>query len=305
MYRLDPSIVPRSIPCGFHLAHVSDIPGRKTGSGESEAYIELIDRNTLPWLTMRLSLDQAYNRGEIFGGRDMWNLYVNTHIYNLAFRTASAAQPVPLIPVYPNSTYHLDFYGPAVRCTASTNTSFVREISIENNENMSQGLQYMCWAGTLQDYLEHGQQEYRLSMSKEEARLTIVTTIGTWDRYYNYSSPFSPAREVNVTECVLHNVTYSVDFEFNYPNQSHKVSISSWRNTTGIVEMPDDERKAGIVSYLAVMDAFGKMLVGNATNDPRYGQVNDHLTSWKMMNIDWSDGEATRSGLESLFQNIT
>lgn len=66
MYRLDPSIVPRSNPSGFHLAHVSDIQGRKTGPGESEAYIELIDRNTLPWLTMRLSLNQAYNQGEIF-----------------------------------------------------------------------------------------------------------------------------------------------------------------------------------------------------------------------------------------------
>jgi hypothetical protein len=114
-----------------------------------------------------------------------------------------------------------------------------------------------------------------------------------------------------VTECLLYNATYSVDFTFEYPSQTLKPQITNWLNPVALI--PYSEKTSvhtgpAVVSYLSIMDAFGKMLVGQSIRND-YGVAVDtpmvYLTSSKILNIDWASGEAVTRGLEQLFQNIT
>lgn len=172
---------------------------------------------------------------------------------------------------------------------------------------------FASWTNSWAEYFRSGPSEADITLSDEEARIVVLTNTGTWDRRRNWTDELQPggsmgglkgsSRQVNVTECVLHNATYTIDFSFQYPNETRKVAISDWLNTVAIANIPT-EREEASVSYLAIMEALGKMLVGNATHS-HYGSYTDHLTNWRLFEIDWSDGEAVRGGLESLFQNIT
>lgn len=104
-----------------------------------------------------------------------------------------------------------------------------------------------------------------------------------------------------MTECDLYNASYSVDFSFRYPDQDHDLRIVDWLNTVDY----DSSGAEGVDSYLAVMDAFGKILVGTSSYKAQYQQRNDYLTAMSMMDVEWQSGDAVRTGLEQLFQNIT
>ena len=58
-------------------------------------------------------------------------------------------------------------------------------------------------------------------------------------------------------------------------------------------------------AYSSIMQAFGKLLVGYASSNTYTVSTVSTYTSWDMMNINWAEGPAVQSGLESLFQNLT
>lgn len=146
-------------------------------------------------------------------------------------------------------------------------------------------------------------------VSTDAARLFVLTNTGTWDKTRS-STPNGMSysyHQVNVTECLLYNVTYSVEFTFKYPGQTREVQVTDWLNPVAAITertRPDPATQPAVVSYTCVMDAFGKMLVGTSIKS-HYGADTAYLTSSKILDIDWTSREAVARGLEQLFQKIT
>lgn len=148
-------------------------------------------------------------------------------------------------------------------------------------------------------------------VSTDASRITIVSRTGEWNVTRNWTEPYEStghttqrkATQVNITECAFHDVTYHVDFTFQYPGQALEFSASDWSNNIAASTIPEGVYDASI-SYLTVMHLGGKTLVGRSTWN-HYGGEFDYLTAWKMMDIDWTHGERVIAGLEQFFQNMT
>lgn len=92
-------------------------------------------------------------------------------------------------------------------------------------------------------------------------RITIVTATGNWSR--GFEADGKHATQANVTECDLHNASYSVNFVFKYPEEKHAIHITEWMNKVTRTNMLPDTLESS-TSYCAVMDALGKLLVGGS-----------------------------------------
>jgi hypothetical protein len=236
-------------------------------------------------------------------------------IYRLAYYAGASGQPVPLKSTFPNETYHLFFQGPAIKCT-SANDSLVNNITL-NYGKIASGfggspdtIEFISWAaGSELSRVMSNQRTETLDMtSTDAARLFVMTNTGHWSKTRNCTrGEFTfQYTQVNVTECLLYNATYSVEFIFEYPGQRRELQITDWLNPVATItqSLPNPETEPAIVSYTAIMDALGKMLVGSSIQS-HYGPNTAYLTSSNILNIDWSSGEAVVTGLEQLFQNIT
>ncbi|KAF7187316.1 hypothetical protein HII31_11404 [Pseudocercospora fuligena] len=238
-------------------------------------------------------------------------------VYKHAFGAASSGQPASIPSSSENQTYHLDFLGPAVHCS-SANDSIIYNATMELGSQTSWawfgGTTFASWTGqglVAPTYSQHDRPETLDYINTDVARIWVMTNTGKWnvtlwrkpDNTTN-SDEYSEVlwTQVNVTECQLYNASYIVDFEFQYPNQATNTSISQWLNRITTVGMyPRQESKT---PHLAMMDAFGKLLVGSHIFS-HYGDIPSYYTSWNIIDIDWSRGEQVQRGLEQLFQNCT
>ncbi|KAF2748562.1 hypothetical protein M011DRAFT_525633 [Sporormia fimetaria CBS 119925] len=119
----------------------------------------------------------------------------------------------------------------------------------------------------------------------------------------------------NFLDCKLYNASYRAVFNLTFPNQDIRVEsrelvnpvsaskdISVWEYQIG--RSPDEgARRAQGICYQSVMEAFGRLLVGWETQED--GEVITWRTCWRMMAMKWNSGDDTRTGLGSLFENIT
>jgi hypothetical protein len=237
-------------------------------------------------------------------------------IFKLAYQVASSGESVALASTYQNETYHLDFSGPAVRC-ASANESVVYNLTHAfgiTSMFRGEATRFASWTPGEQPEFRSSVKNISQTLdyvSTDAARIFVMSNTGTWDKTDMHADEDYPPRQVNVTECLLYNATYSVDFDFKFPDQSRRVQISDWLNPVTTYRESSDlsdnfpnVTEASVISYSAVMDAFGRLLVGSSSTS-RYGVDRATRTSWKMMNIDWSDGQAVIHDLEQMFQNIT
>jgi hypothetical protein len=254
----------------------------------------------------QLQFDNETNYGNTIIGQD--NVAVRPLMNKLAFHAASAAQPVPIASSYPNESYHLDFYGPAIRCSALANISLVRNISISLSlESIGgSGKNFVSWVGSGDAYpREEASATVLDTLSEEGSRIIVVGDEGNSTTSWNFTDGYTDysAMEVNVVECILHNASYSVRTVFRYPQQSDEVSITRWLNT---VQPRSQSHTISNLSlaYLSVMSAFGKLLVGTGYWN-HYGASGSYLSSWSILDIDWSNRELVPRQLERLFQNIT
>lgn len=249
-------------------------------------------------------------------------------LYRLAYATTVSGQPVPLSSAYENETYHLQFNGPAVRC-GMANDSVVERLSLLFGEPIAgDTVPFASWvAGDEKSYIEsdgrYGEFQTLDTTASDTVRIFVMSNTGFWNLTvpgrWNVTFPGSSsngtynATRVNVTECLLFNATYNVDFAFQYPQQTRNISISSWLNPIPSLyhaASPYQDTKEfqtyvdAVISYLAMMTAYGKLLVG-IDMESHYRIETPLYTSWNMMDIDWSRSEAVQSGLEELFQNYT
>lgn len=240
----------------------------------------------------------------------------DARIYRMAYHAAASGEPVPLASTFQNQSYHLQFDGPAVKCMPA-NDSLIANLTIEYGVLMNGGAtpsftDFIAWAAgnELSRIMNEDGAETLDYTSIDAARVFVMTNTGNWTKIQESVSNGMTYehRQVNITECILHNASYEVDFEFEYPRQSREVQITDWLNPVATIKpstRPNEQTEPAIVSYSTVMDAFGKILVGKSLRDVRYGTDTAYLTSWKILRIDWSSGEEVARGLEQLFQNVT
>jgi hypothetical protein len=217
--------------------------------------------------------------------------------------TASSQNPVQLDSAFQNQTYNLIFNGPALKCQSAS------EATIRNSSYIytpaGSFVQFASWLPANQSL---GLGRDPSCTGPNAARIFVMTNIDQSSAPTIGRGPdgFVHSR-VNVTECLLYNVTYDVDFTFRYPNQTHRARISAWLNpydAPGSTRsgFGGDNTTAGD-SYMAMMSAFDNLLVGTASIDVTGRDI--QLTRWDLVTVDWSRAEAVQRGLESLFQNFT
>ena len=250
-------------------------------------------------------------------------------IYKLAYITAAAGQPVALSSAFQNETYSLSFDGPIVKCFPASD-ALVRNMTLDYNPASSGGeeIQFISWvAGNKPTRLFYGDSttnfyttlDSREGAGADAASIFVMTNTGSWNKTLIYPLTWSNGSfmginsytvYVNITECQLYNATYDVNFAFQYPNQTREVTISKWLHP-----VPPASGELGYggvnatgsnwLSYLAMMQAYGKLLVGYSSTYPHQPTSSALYSSWQIIDIDWSDATAVQSGLESLFQNLT
>lgn len=206
-------------------------------------------------------------------------------------------------PQFTNSTFHLDFHGPAVHY-APANDSIVRKRTADfgTNNRYGRGFSvtlFASWTGPyISDHHNGGSIEYDefydfdLDYTSEDAaRLFVMTNLGThaWDNYLKTNeSEESWNRIVNVTECLLQDATYSVDFIFREGMQNLNVNISEWHAPVPL--SPTSWEGPKVKAYAAIMQAFGTLLIGTF-GDSTTAEVlpADSSSTRKMLDIDWDD----------------
>jgi hypothetical protein len=261
----------------------------------------------------QLQFDNETNYGNSIVGQKI--VAVRPLMNKLAFHTAIAAQTIPIASSYPNESYHLDFYGPAIKCSVLANISMVRDISIWLSRESIGGIgkNFVSWVGGGDAYPREEVSDATLDiLSENGSRIIVVSDEGDSTTSWNFKDGRTnyTAMERNVVECILHNASYSVRTVFRYPQQSDEVSITRWLNTVQPRSQSlinENVSLDAVVSYLSVMSAFGKLLVGTGYWDytTGSGSYESYLSSWSILDIDWSNRELVPRQLERLFQNIT
>lgn len=150
-------------------------------------------------------------------------------VYKIGYVAAMSAQPVALTSAHQNQTYHLNSFGPAIKCKPG-NSRMIQTISATIAETGKTGspIKFVSWTGND----EHG----LLNLSKAESGWPSGSD--TWKSPYEpLDISLSAAASIyvmtnmqgdsnpHVAECLLHNASYSVDFTFQYPKQNIRSSI--------------------------------------------------------------------------------
>lgn len=240
-------------------------------------------------------------------------IMTNERIYQLAYATASTAQPLSLSSTYQNETYQIQFNGPAVKCHKA-DESLILSVSQKFGTKGDSVYTYRSWTpGNEGTGLAEGTPSITLDdiegrhdeARQDGATIYIMSNTDPSDIVVNATLGRT---KVNVTECVLYNATYDVDFTFQFPQQTRHVNISAWLNPVWVPNINNIQYVVGDLgatySYCMMMKAFGKLLVGQEMHRSN-GIELTYQTSWKILNINWNRSEAVEAGLEQLFQNFT
>lgn len=244
--------------------------------------------------------------GPVSSYREFWS--ASKDVQRAGFGAATTGTILGVPHTYANETYHLDFDGPAVQCQTANDT--VRDqVSKTVKENWGSGgyFSYWAWVGNN----NHGLLSGNLTMSDtwetldadstDAARVFVYSANGTGD-------PNQLSRQVS--ECLLYNASYSVDFIIQNGNSVASVNqvnlntkIPSQMTLTLNDEFVYEPNDTARYTYQSVMDTFGQLLVGYAYSQNGGEQV--HYTSHLRTHIQWGDLEGTQRQMETLFQNMT
>lgn len=227
--------------------------------------------------------------------------------------TAASQGPVQLQSANQNQTYNLLFDGPAIKCGAGSDAATRNASFVYNPQNSPDTYDFACWMGLITPHRDEMGTLVKPDLdiySSTGDSISVMTNVGPFNKNHKlYHKGNSSSYAVNITECTLYNATYDVTFDFHYPNQTRSIRITDWINKVTMLEnggigshdMSFDPR---VLSYSAMMTAFGRLLVGSSFNS-HYGTVFNEHTSRNMVSIDWSRAEAVQEGMEQLFQNFT
>jgi hypothetical protein len=249
---------------------------------------------------------------------------------SLVTATAIGGSILQLPSAFPNISYTMDFYGPAIQCQEA-NASYKAIVSKALDQGIDGGggesMGFVAWVPgdpyhapvpgnvTFSNTQPGGDVEgppwpYATwdDSSPDAMRIFVL---GEWTQYWP-----DPAHEL--LECRLKNASYTAFFNFTYPSQAVELhSLVYLNDVNGIVPEPVDsqgylnwplfeanEQFSGHIAYMGVMDAFGRLLVGEA-DVSHYGFTTTYYTSWNLLPVNWSSADTAARQLEQISQNIT
>jgi len=251
--------------------------------------------------------------GPISSDLTFWS--ASTDMQRAGFAAAVTGQVVGALHTYANQTYALDFNAPAIQCSAANDTvqAAAKEFFNFSYESGGQHLAFYSWVGgdvhDVQSQVNASSSSgtgtdsnwQSLDMvSTDAARIFILSTLDSNVDLDNM-----------VTECVLHNATYSVDFAVQGGVPSAVVSQLTINEglpalqSLGVSPNSEMGYNSTRFSYQSVMDVFGKLLVGYARAQSQVEGTEVYYSSFERTSVDWQDKIQMGADLETLFQNIT
>ena len=222
---------------------------------------------------------------------------------------------------YANQSYSLTFYGPTIKCEPANSTYIdaLTSVFVYGMEGVAWTYQYLGWLGG-DDHDLNNKSGYNLLSSQdlynivdviqtETPRLFVVynNEIGQYNNSKRHTNMFQ-----NLTECLLYNSSYTVDFLFAFPE--HKITIQSVeylepampsaKAATGSDTLPDDalSLSSTVFAYDSIMSAFGSNMVGYVTSD-EYSSLG--VGGVASQYSTFSDPKGMERSVEQLFHNIT
>ncbi|KAI9765995.1 MAG: hypothetical protein M1840_007002 [Geoglossum simile] len=250
-------------------------------------------------------------------------------IKRLGLSVAVQGTVLNIPPIAPNMSYTLRFFGPAVKCPNANETVTQQINSAATGLSISPSVRpYIAFTPsrnfTADIRSALGTNAYLTTppafdfFSTDYARLYVVT-------------PSSIEKQYKASECGLYNASYEVDFRFD--NGIQQLNVRNFRYLNGIPYLTDVdyltsknktlvELETQHISYQAIMDSLGNILVGNcmqpASAPPtgRYTQIlSTALVNTKEIrrmeqmvgaHFDfWQRNFSLAEGIEELSRNIT
>ncbi|OQU96014.1 hypothetical protein CLAIMM_02158 [Cladophialophora immunda] len=253
----------------------------------------------------------------------------STEVSRIAIATATSGQVLSIPSHYQNESYTLNFFGPAVDCFRNSTILSQMENSWATNGTMNENkLVFASWVPS--DEAHAGPP---WDFESNEAYETVDNTNNMGGVAPDYLTPTFPLRlflfasdglrpestTESVTECVLHNASYTVDFDFTWPNQDVRLRQLALKETIITDDDQDLMSVAGSyvlsysdpylsnrrLSYKAIMDAFGSIFVGEATYSHYGVTIPSGGSRYSQTAVDWTNSETIQRSLEGLFHNIT
>lgn len=245
-----------------------------------------------------------YNASK-FAGTALGDRYIiqpEPALSRLAFSTAMSGRKVGLSSPFQNMSYETEFVSPGIHCAHVSNWALVKQVREKLYREMKDGypgydLDYVSWVprDILHDFTNDDISKATLAGSQswstiDQADLSV----------YVMPSP-SSTNFTDLLECRLGNYSYHATFNFTYPLQFVNVKSRRWLNDPVYQDYDSAPEYWHMqASYKAIMDAFGRLVVGSSISE-----LGDTATFKSRTAINWTTTELSITGLESLFENIT
>lgn len=247
--------------------------------------------------------------------------------------SATQGQILAIAAPQPNASYSMSFLGPALSCHTANSTNLT---AVFYNDTLSDEgvLQYLSWVPSAKypnisiAPVQYGDGFDSVDLSWEGTTLDLLSTDSAKIFILGELGYANSTMSVSYTllQCSLKNASYKVNFDFRYPSQTVTVLARDILNSVpASSDVPNTVPGYGpdtlsplsqpSIAYQAIMDAFGRVMVGQTTTPYLQGIVSTS-TLFPMTNV-WSNiidnanvSEASEvstlgPGIEELFQNIT
>jgi hypothetical protein len=188
-----------------------------------------------------------------------------------------ASAVLPLTAPFPNSSYHVDFQGPALRCTEIeqgsalwTNQSMtIKEVSVDPQRCFK----YLAWPGNSTFPWEKSGSYWSFDPPTGLTGSPLgFTVIAVGDACTTTAVP-----NITLVQCQMWNATYSANYSYNEGVQDVVSKITSYETPfEGISSAftsnayPDLDSPSNYMllwSYMAVLDAFQDYILGSIYRD--------------------------------------
>ncbi|KAF4334983.1 hypothetical protein FBEOM_11180 [Fusarium beomiforme] len=192
----------------------------------------------------------------------------------------------------PNSSYHVDFYGPTISCSTPSNATYANLLAetVKNSTCCGNTVGYVGFAPAF--YTQEKSEEYYAVLGLTSAlNDSLVSKASSYDRTGKANSakfyvivPDRPLSNYYImvnksVECQLYNSSFAINFTFSNGQQdisykTERLNGVSYLNT-GISQRgsKDTTQLHASVAYISLMDALGKLLLGSLQIS-HYGFIN-------------------------------
>jgi hypothetical protein len=277
--------------------------------------LNVVTLATVPVVQYPVAQFDFVNQSASFGngGNDGGHaLGASARLQSVSMSAASSLQIGQIHFPFANSSYDLEYFGPAVSCsTAPPNitdrvTTWLEGLSMSASQ--SSWLSFVPYSLTYvsANYTPFDSNQcagssiyangYNFNFANQSASIVVAMNNG--------SSNFST---YPIVQCTLYNATYHVNFQSRFPSQNISVLQKTLHEAVDTPSSQPDSFGTPQWAYMNIMDAYANILLGYTTG--YRGGASSFRTNYQVTALgNFStrfDSVKLGSVLESIFQNIT